>query len=248
MDDKRLVDEILNRVLAKMQISNKPKLLILTEDHGTSCHEVLESKTLLERYDTECACIKNYELDVAKYEAVVLFQLNNTALSKIASGICDSPFLNMVSQAILIGKKIYVPVEEVELYQYKNVAPAVYYDMMLEKINFLKSCGVIFCKREQLEIAILDQKVILTEEPEMPVQKKAIESPSVVNTHSTGKSVDLDKKVITEKDVEKAYSDGAAIICISSKAILSDLAKEFAKNRNIEFQRKSPDGKPGMRV
>ena len=56
MDFNQLVEEIVARVAAKIEAesapvavpvdSGKPKLLILTQEHGTLCHQMLESPRL----------------------------------------------------------------------------------------------------------------------------------------------------------------------------------------------------------
>lgn len=253
MEEKPLVDEILKRVLEKMKVSEsclesvhpKPKLLILTENHGTSCHEALESDILLKHCNTECALTKNYECNLDDYEAIILFNLNNNALSKLSRGICDSPFLNLACEAILNGKKIYVPNEEIELYQYKDSAPKAFYNMMVEKLEFLKACGMILCNRDQLENDILHNIVTDETSKKMTKNQEVKEAlPNLVN-----KSVVLDKKVVTEKDIERAYTEGATTIYITTKTILSDLAKESAKYRNIQFQRTQTNlGKMGISI
>jgi predicted GNAT family acetyltransferase len=44
----------------------------------------------------------------------------------------------------------------------------------------------------------------------------------------------LEKKVITEADVMKAYNAGYKIINTCSKAIFTDIAKEYIERHNIE--------------
>ena len=70
MDFNALVDEIVARVAAKMEAAGdeacpcgeagdgKPGLLILTQEHGSVCHSMLESPRLLEYYRTDCALMK----------------------------------------------------------------------------------------------------------------------------------------------------------------------------------------------
>lgn len=237
--DEALVDEILKRVLEAMKDSqeplnadekdNKEKILILSPEHQEGCHEILENPELLKYYQMECALTKNYDLDLNEYQAVILCNLTNTLLGKLCGGIFDSPFLNLASQAILTGKKIYIPKQEVEIYQYKDSAPEAYYKMMLDKISFLQESGISFVDHDQL-LNILEQRDAdakkITEQVNPAKAKVTSEKPVVI-----------DKKIITEKDIERAYENGAVFICISKKSILSDLAKEYARKRNIEIQR-----------
>ena len=169
MDHNAIVDEILRRVAEKISeaeggsadcgecgdCGDKPGLLILTQDHGTACHAMLESEALKAHYSTDCALMHHYEVDLNNFEAVILFNLTCDALCKLASGTCDSAYTRLASQAILSGKKVYVPTEEVELYQYKETAPAAYYHMMQQKLDLLVASGVVVCAQASLEQVIL---------------------------------------------------------------------------------------------
>jgi len=161
MDFNLLVEEILARVsehLAndnvngeKNPVKDKAKLLVLTECHGTNCHDLLDNSNLQKNYHMECALERGHNCNVADYEAVVLYNLSIDALGKLASGICDTPYISLATKAILMGKKIFVPNEEVELYSYKDTTPYTYYSMMNEKLKRLSNSGVIFCKKEDIE-------------------------------------------------------------------------------------------------
>lgn len=89
MDHNAIVDEILRRVAEKISeaeggsadcgecgdCGDKPGLLILTQDHGTACHAMLESEALKAHYSTDCALMHHYEVDLNNFEAVILFNL-----------------------------------------------------------------------------------------------------------------------------------------------------------------------------
>ena len=117
---------------------NRPALLILAEDHGMRCHPVLESKKLAECYRVECALLKEEDCDVASYEGVIAFTLTNEALGKIANGIFDTDYTRRFGTALLLGKRIFIAEEEVELYRYKDTAPAGYYSRLEENLKFLQ--------------------------------------------------------------------------------------------------------------
>lgn len=84
-------------------------------------------------------------------EVVILYCLSNEVLGKLASGIYDTPYTQLASQAILSGKKVYVPMERIELYRYATTAPAPYYAMLQEKLALLEESGVVICPQEELE-------------------------------------------------------------------------------------------------
>lgn len=247
MDFNALVEEIVARVAQKIDTASEceapecksevcaaeacqshascPKLLVLTQSHGTHCHEMLESVRLNARYNTECALAKEYACDVSDYEAVILYNVTNEILMKIAEGNGDTPYTSLAVRAILMGKKVVAVREEVELFDYKATAPAVYYGMMMDKVKLLERSGVVFCERCGIEDAILGEKT------EVPKQSCEVVSAATAET----KEVSISKKVIAEKDITAAHSAGATVLRVSAKAIVTDLAKDYAHDRRIEI-------------
>ena len=239
MDRKDLIDEIVARVAAKLaecdagetveQIcaeDDRPGLLILTPDHGEDCHVKLESKRLGAHYRTVCALMQDYQVDLAECEAVIMYCLSNEVLGKLTSGNCDTPYTRLASRAILSGKKIYVPMERVELYRYAKTAPAPYYAMLQEKLALLEASGVVICPQEELESYILDGK-------NAPAPKQA----EPAKPAAEPKAYRLTKRVITERDVAEACTAKATCIRIQANSIVTDLAKEYARSRDISLIR-----------
>ena len=240
MDHNAIVDEILRRVAEKISeaegcCAGKPGLLILTQDHGTDCHATLESEALKASYRTDCALMHHYEVDLDDYAAVVLFNLSCDAMAALASGACDTAYTRLASKAILSGKKVYVPTEEVELYQYKETAPAAYYNMMQQKLDLLVASGVVICARASLE------QVILGSETPAPVPAAAPVSAAPACAApvacSEVKEVRIDKRVLTEKDLIEANMDGVTKVYIGEKTIITALANDAAKDRGMTIVR-----------
>lgn len=235
MDHNAIVDEILRRVAEKISeaegcCAGKPGLLILTQDHGTDCHATLESEALKAGYRTDCALMHHYEVDLDDYAAVVLFNLSCDAMAALASGACDTAYTRLASKAILSGKKVYVPTEEVELYQYKETAPAAYYNMMQQKLDLLVASGVVICARAGLE------QVILGSETPAPVPAAAPVSAAPAAC-CEAKEVRIDKRVLTEKDLIEANMGGVTKVYIGEKTIITALAKDAAKDRGMTIVR-----------
>jgi ethanolamine utilization protein len=239
VDRKELIDEIVARVAAKLaqcedgetveQIcagSTRPGLLILTPEHGDDCHVKLESQRLGEHYQTICALMQDYQVDMDSCEAVILYCLSNEVLGKLSSGNCDTPYTRLALQAILSGKKIYVPMEQVELYRYAKTAPAPYYAMLQEKLALLEASGVVICPQDELESYILNEKSAPTSRQENAPKPAA-----------APKEYRLTKRVITERDVSEACTAKATCIRIQANSIVTDLAKEFARSRDISLIR-----------
>lgn len=242
MDFNALVDVIVAKVAEKLAEAEsmsapqsvvfqqqKPKLLILTNEHGDICHDTLEHGKLLEYYQTECALLKNYECNVNDYEAIIIFGLDNKSLAKLSSGSADTAFTELAQKAILCGKKIFIIKETVELYKYNKTAPEAYYQMMLEKLEFLVKCGIVICEYSALTDMILSgDNTTKTEqiEPEQPEQVKQPE-----------KEVLISKRVVTERDISEAAKRDVCCVRVGKRAILTELAKEYLQARHITLVR-----------
>lgn len=256
MDHNAIVEEILRRVAEKISEAEgscapcadsggKPGLLILTQDHGTVCHATLESEAIKARYHTDCALMHHYDVELDAYEAVVLFNLSCDAMAALASGACDSAYTRLASKAILSGKKVYVPTEEVELYQYKETAPAAYYNMMQQKLDLLVASGVVICAQASLEQVILGNASpvpaaaapVCAAAPAEPAPAPAPAASAPAAACCEERSVRVNKRVLTEKDLIEANMSGVTEVHISEKTIVTALAKDAAKDRGMTIVR-----------
>ena len=254
MDHNAMVEEIMRRVAAKLSAAEeccaaeaaapceegKPGLLVLTQDHGTDCHATLDSEALKAHYATDCALMHHYEVDLDAYEVIVLFDLSCDAMAALASGACDTAYSRLASKAILSGKKVYVPTEEVELYRYKESAPAAYYSMMQQKLDLLVASGVVICAEAGLEQAILGGAAAPAPQPAAaPVVAPLAASSTLAPMPHQGeeKEVRIDKRVLTEKDLIEANMDGVTRVHIGEKTIVTALAKDAAKDRGMTLIR-----------
>lgn len=248
MDHKELVELILARVVEKLAQSGacsqgcpacggpapddgRPGLLILTQEHGEDCHHVLEDPRLTACYRTECALLQDYQVDLDRFEAVVIYQFTNEVLCKLASGICDTPFLKLAQQALLAGKRVFVPTEEMEAMRATSCKlPAPYCAMLQEKLALLTACGLTICSQQNLAGAILDGAC--------PACSAAPAAPAAApEPCGPGKELCIDKRVLTERDVIAADKDEVTCIRIGEKTILTALAVEYAKSKGIRLIR-----------
>lgn len=235
MDLSNNLDEIVARVLARIGNAEledvncppRPKLLVLTREHGEECHSVYGCGALSAKYQVDCALSADYDLDPADYEAVVLFNLTNEALAEIAGGCGGTGFTRLAVRSLLLGKRIYVPRREVELFNYAETAPAVFYGMMKAKLDFLSSCGVVFCELDELEDAICGG---VRPDAGAAAARRAPEA-------ARRAELCLTKRVVTEKDVVTAVSERAGVIRTGERAIVTDLAKDYAREHGIVILR-----------
>lgn len=264
MDKKEMVEQIVARVAAKLAeagetVTTKQEetaasdpsllgLLILTQEHGTDCHRLLESSRIREHYHTGCALLQDGKVSMDQIETVVLFQLTIDAMCKLASGIVDTPYTRLAAEALLTGKRLYVPREEVELYRYPAKGLGSYQCMLQAKLTKLVSWGLKICPLAQLEEELLggttEQKESsacqmdeacgtdsdAAKETEEEVSREAPAKPEE-------KEITFTKRVITERDVIEANRENVKVIHITERNILTALAKDAASSRNIRLVR-----------
>ena len=233
-----------------------PGLLVLTQEHGEVCHELLENPKIKEKYRTSWALLAENQVDLEGIETVVLFNLTTEAMCKIASGITDTPYTRLAAQALLMGKKLYVPREEVELYRYPTGGLGSYQCMMQAKLTKLVSFGLKICPMAELEDALLGKEAEETpaapacgadggscaptpaEETAAPCEESCEEPQAEPEPVKEAlKEIVFSKKVITERDIIEANRDGVKIIRLSERNILTALAKDAASARNIQLIR-----------
>lgn len=241
MDIDVIISEIIRRVTQVEEIV-KPQLLVLSPQHGEICHCMLESEKVKQYYNLDCALLANYEVNLQNYEAVIMYGLTNENLCKLSGGVCDDDFTKLAQKAFLLGKKVFILTSEVELLKFCNKTN--YYKMLEEKLNFLVGCGLCICENSSIEDIILsgaEQKLVESEAceavAEKNVEKVCCEEKTCCEENICCDEKVITKKVITEKDMAQAYSDGVRAISIAKKAILTDLAKEFAHERKMTITR-----------
>lgn len=239
--DQTLLDEIVARVAAKLSAveagapagpgpDGREGLLLLSPEDDPLCQSMLRCEKLNARYRVSCAA---GEADVEGCAVAVLTTLTNEALGKLALGICDTPLTRLAAQAILLGKKVYVPTEGVELYRYASTAPPAYYAMMKERLDLLLASGVVICSRHNLEGLLLGGAACEAAPAEQPAA--APEAPAAIPAAREEKLVHLTKRVLTERDVREAAAEKVTCIHIPAKCILTALAKDSAKEHGIRL-------------
>lgn len=240
MDQSKLIDEILARVTARLAAEDapcagadpagepsaeKPGLLVLCQTEDECCCRMLSSSALKERFAITCVCRPEETVDLSAQSCVVLCQLTNDVLSKLALGICDTPYTRLASQAILMGKRVYILTEQVELYRYATTAPAPYYAALEAHLDLLTASGAVICSQSNLELALTGGTAPAAERP-----------PCSAPCAGAEKELRLDKRVLTERDVSGAAADKVTCIRLPAKCILTALAKDCAKARGIRLE------------
>jgi ethanolamine utilization protein len=234
MEYSELVREIVSRVSAYLEAGGreKQKLIILNHKSEELCREVFRCPKLNAYYELECAMLCGYDCKLEDCAGVLLFDLTNDQLSRITAGICDTPYAAVVEKALLLDKPVFALSEEVELLQYDTGTP--YGQMMLEKLRLLEKLGVTIDSYKQLLPIMLEKTGNSGAAEENASAASAIEA---AVTSLLVKELTCTKKLITEKDVVSAQREGYGLLRLDKRAIVTDLAKEYAQSCGIKLMK-----------
>ena len=211
--------------------------LILTEHH---CEECAVEKLDSELCKVTCALAQNYEVSVDDYDSIVLYNMTNSNLFKIANGCTDNKFLALAAEAILKGKRVIMVKEEVEILKYAETAPKALYNNIYKNLQILLDSGVQLVAAEDVKDAICEG----AEAPSEPVHEevKAVEAapaPAPVAAAPKAESDDsvlvLTKRVITERDIREAAAKHYKKVQLPEKPVITYLAKDTAFELGIEL-------------
>ncbi len=239
MEWNDLVEEILFRVKQKLQEQSavkseekvlpcnlEKKLLILSETHSEECEALWKTIADSGKWSVECAAVQENTCSLSSVHTIVLCKISNTDLVKIANGMGDTPLTELAVQAILMGKKLIVLSEGLELLTYKDTAPGPYYDHMLQYVALLKRSGVLICDTRKLYAVLCEEcagEAVCEIKPQnMPTERKK-------------QALHVTKRVLTERDIHEACTQQITEIQISEKTIVTDLARDYAKQREIRL-------------
>ena len=221
MDYNELVKDIVRQVMAQM-MSNTPcapsgrrKFFVVTPAHGERCHAFLESAEMKERFDMVCAMSGGYKCELTGCAGLAVFGLSNSDIARLESGICDTPYTELISKALVMGLPVFAVREETEILTCNCSTP--YAQMYRDKLKTLESWGLTVCGYEELEGLSLG---------------------GARSAAASGAKYACRNRVVTEGDVLNARDAGAKIIETVQKPIITDLARERAKKSGIEFAAK----------
>lgn len=219
------------------------KALVLTEEHcGETCS--------IEAYGSElckvdCALAQNYDVNVDDYDVVVVRNMTNSNLFKIANGCTDNKFLALAAEAILKGKRVIMVKECVEILKYEETAPKALYDNIYKNLQILLDSGVELVEEENVKTALTDgievPKAVPTtvpaEAPATPAQvavKEETPAP-VAKAESADSILVLKKRVVTERDIKEAAAKHYKKIQLPDNPVITYLAKDTAFELGIEL-------------
>ena len=209
--------------------------LILTEHH---CEECAVEKLDSELCKVTCALAQNYEVNVDDFDSIVLYNMTNSNLFKIANGCTDNKFLALAAEAILKGKRVIMVKEEVEILKYEETAPKALYNNIYKNLQILLDSGVELVAAEDVKDAICEG----ADAPAEPAREevKAVEAASAPvaaapKAESDDSVLVLTKRVITERDIREAAAKHYKKVQLPKKPVITYLAKDTAFELGIEL-------------
>lgn len=212
--------------------------LVLTEHH---CEECAVEKLDSELCKVTCALAQNYEVNVDDFDSIVLYNMTNSNLFKIANGCTDNKFLALAAEAILKGKRVIMVKEEVEILKYAETAPKALYNNIYKNLQILLDSGVELVDAEGVKDAICegaDAPVECVKAEEVKAVEAAPASAPVVaatKAESDDSVLVLTKRVITERDIREAAAKHYKKVQLPEKPVITYLAKDTAFELGIEL-------------
>lgn len=206
--------------------------LILTEEHCGECCS-------MEKLDSElckvsCALAQNYEVNVDDYDSIVLFNMTNSNLFKIANGCTDNKFLALAAEAILKGKRVIMVKDDVEILKYEGTKATALYNSIYKNLQILLDSGVELLPLDDVKAALCEGVEAPKEAAEqVEVATDALkEAPKAENENSV---LVLTKRVITERVIRDAAAKHYKKIQLPEKPVITYLAKDTAFELGIEL-------------
>ncbi|TPG88836.1 hypothetical protein EEL32_07765 [Brevibacillus laterosporus] len=277
MEIKQLIEAITSEVLTRLDalhVEKKPKILVFSPNES----EWLAVKSILTgKFDAHSVVIDDLmskqewtdglsEFDVQSFSFILLTGLHCYTLASLALGLVATD--NVIIQALLQGKKVYLLQEGIEYRHYHQTAPAHLYELYQSYEQKLITYGVNLIKRG--DIHLLDHEAECHLENRQKQSGRKISSAqldhhlpiSVKTSHSNraeehyiyldGNSnvtetseevLHIKQKVISESVLKKLFLLGAHSFTILPNAILTPLAKDFIRINHITVKKMKEEGK-----
>lgn len=213
---------IKNLKLADEHHTNESKGILLLgslqdENYIDIYDNILESNIIKE--------IQNFDsyVDVDNFDYIIVPYLNSKEMVNITLGIDEGVKTKAVIDAILLGKKIFVIEEGIYYKKFKQSSNKNFYAMLEENENKLGEFGICIVKKDVLVACLNNPKNLIKDE-----NKKENENDTKCSIASLEHL-----KVITESHIENIFKQGYREICVGEKTIISPLAVDYIKSKDI---------------
>ena len=207
MDIEKIVDKVFKEVVKQLQTEKREKALIIGSQK--------DNDACCAQYD----CVPFSEADDQEsFQHIIITEMSNKMLFNLANGNYDTPEEEYILNHLLQGKRVRVSADGVDFFKYKDTAPKALYETYLSYYSKLKAYGISFVTENEHE----------NESSADP--NKDVESPN-------RKEGRINKRIITELDLQKQLLEKKTYILIPEKSIITPLADDYLKKHRMEIQR-----------
>lgn len=222
MQNEELIEYITREVLKKLEgkvaDSSREKLL-LTEAVGLNLSAKLKLK-----YEISVFEELEKKIDLAEFKNLIITKLDTKLLIEVAELIQINRQAELILNLLFQAKKVYLIREGISYYQYQSQCTKILYDKIMAAERKLKSFGIEFLTAAELERKLNSN----FSAAELSFKK--------TGTDSESQYFLLDKKLIDYSTVKKLYERNCNKIEIPLKSIVTALAEDFIKDKDIKFK------------
>ncbi|SHK09467.1 hypothetical protein [Paramaledivibacter caminithermalis] len=232
---KIITEEVLKRItmLNSQSIQEKSKSILIidliSEKDKNSYSQIISNWKNVSFLDDYC-----HKDGVDSFDYIILPRLSNKDLVNIAIGNPNSEISEIIIDGIFKGKKIIVLESGISYRKYKSTANKNFFNMFKGYEEKMISFGIEVVKEENL-LDCLNNKAY-KDSKEMLNSKSKEEVNKDLNKEEAVKKVVINKRVISEKDIENLWNKGYSTININKKSIITPLAKDFIRTNEINIQ------------
>lgn len=245
--EKSIIEYIVERVIEKLQEKNKTAVVLFTgatigfkqsieslnklQQNGwkfdvilsNGARNVLGEDLIKRSLNIDKVINEDDKVDIKALlndnNLVIIPSLTINSTSKIANCISDTLVTNIVSKALMLGKKIIASINACCIDNkerkaiYNDYTTEAYKNTLRNHMEVLKSYGITFTTSENLAYKV--EKIVLN------------------NNSQRSNSIKIDKRVISRSDIyeNKNYNT----IIINQKCLITDLARDEAKRHKIKL-------------
>lgn len=209
---QKIVSEVLKKIEGDKEIKER-KILFLEEELEET---KLKYSLFISDWD-EIDFIDEGIDEIKNYDLIICPKLPIMDLVDIGNGRPSSKISSIIIEAILYGVKVICLEEGIYYRKFKNSSNEKFYLMMIGYEKKLLSFGVEIVKCSQI--------------------KNSLNNIYEENNPSYDKDVYLDKKVVTQSDIERFYDNGHRKIYIKKDSLITPLAKDYVNMNHLELKK-----------
>ncbi len=232
MELARLIEKITIEVLKQLRIEEKVKLSqqqrILVWTEACEVKEQLVAKLKLPLEQVEDRSQFKGLGDLENYHAIIFPRLGIGEMVHIVLGIQLGETETVISKALLLGKKTFVLREGLDYRDREATANPNYYKLLQDYEAKLSTFGISLVNLEELQ---------LSGEVDQGQRQEGKE-----------KTYSIKKRLITESQLEELFLKGYREIEVMKNAMITPLASDFIKSKQLKIIRRMEGWEKGSNL